>query len=63
MHLDLGNYDKVLELYDEDIRKDKTDDYRDISNATSVLLRLEFDGVDVGTRGDEPLDGVPRRVV
>ncbi len=56
MHLDLGNYDKVLELYDEDIRKDKTDDYRDISNATSVLLRLEFEGVDVGDRWQELSD-------
>jgi len=53
MHLELGNYDKVLELYDEDIRQDKTDDYRDISNATSVLLRLEFEGVDVGNRWQE----------
>ena len=56
MHLDLGNYDKVLELYDEDIRKDKTDDYRDISNATSVLLRLEFEGVNVGDRWQELSD-------
>lgn len=56
MHLYLGNYDKVLELYDEDIRKDKTDDYPDISNATSVLLRLEFEGVDVGNRWQELSD-------
>ncbi len=53
MHLELGNFDKVLELYDEQIRKDKTDDYRDISNATSVLLRLEFEGVEVGDRWEE----------
>ncbi|MEM9276970.1 MAG: tetratricopeptide repeat protein [Pseudomonadota bacterium] len=53
MHLDLGNYEKVLELYDEYIRKDKTDDYRDISNATSVLLRLEFEGVETGDRWEE----------
>ncbi|MEM7069106.1 MAG: tetratricopeptide repeat protein [Pseudomonadota bacterium] len=53
MQLDLGNYDKVLELYDEYIRKDKTDDYRDISNATSVLLRLEFEGIEVGDRWEE----------
>ncbi len=53
MHLDLGNYDKVLELYDENIRKDKTDDYRDISNATSVLLRLELEGIEVGNRWQE----------
>lgn len=53
MHLDLGNYDRVLELYDAEIRKDKTDDYRDIANATSVLMRLEFDGIDVGDRWQE----------
>jgi len=53
MYLDLGNYDKVLELYDEYIRKEKTDDYRDISNATSVLLRLEFEGIEVGDRWQE----------
>ncbi|MEM9332688.1 MAG: tetratricopeptide repeat protein [Pseudomonadota bacterium] len=53
MHLDLGNYEKVLELYDEYIRKDKTDDYRDISNATSVLLRLEFEGIETGNRWEE----------
>ncbi len=53
MHLDLGHFDTVLELYDENIRKDKTDDYRDISNATSVLLRLEFEGVETGDRWEE----------
>lgn len=53
MHLDLGNFEKVLELYDEHIRKEKTDDYRDISNATSILLRLEFEGIEVGDRWEE----------
>lgn len=53
MHLDLGQVDKVLELYDHEIRNDQTDDYRDISNATSLLMRLELDGVNVGDRWDE----------
>ncbi len=53
MHLELGEYDKVLELYDQKFRVDHTDDYRDISNATSALLRLEFEGVEVGNRWDE----------
>ncbi len=53
MHLDLGEYDKVFELYDTEIRLDKTDDYRDIANATSILMRLEFDGVNVGERWEE----------
>ncbi|MEM7469806.1 MAG: tetratricopeptide repeat protein [Pseudomonadota bacterium] len=53
MHLDLGEADTVLVLYDTEIRQDKTDDYRDISNATSLLSRLELDGIDVGDRWEE----------
>lgn len=53
MHLDLGQTDTVLDLYDTLIRADHTDDYRDISNATSLLMRLELEGVDVGNRWDE----------
>lgn len=53
MHLDLGQVDTVLALYDAEIRQDKTDDYRDISNATSLLSRLELEGVDVDDRWDE----------
>jgi hypothetical protein len=53
MHLDLGEYVAVLALYDADIRADKTDDYRDISNAASLLSRLELDGVEVGDRWEE----------
>lgn len=52
-YLDNGDYEKVLAFYDEDIRKDQTDDYRDISNATSLLVRLEAEGVDVGDRWEE----------
>lgn len=53
MHLDMGQHTDVLALYDTEIRADKTDDYRDISNATSLLSRLELDGVDVGNRWEE----------
>ena len=56
MHLDLGDIDVVLDLYDRQIRQDKTDDYRDISNATSLLSRLELDGVNVGDRWEELAD-------
>ncbi len=56
MHLDLGQIDQVIELYDQHIRKDKTDDYRDISNATSLLSRLELEGVNVGNRWEELAD-------
>lgn len=53
MQLDLGQIDEALALYDTEVRKDKTDDYRDISNATSLLMRLELEGVNVGNRWNE----------
>lgn len=56
MHLDMGNYAKALELYDRDIRADKTDDYRDIANAASLLSRLDLEGIDVGNRWTELAD-------
>ncbi len=56
MHLDQGHVDHVFALYDSEIRKDKTDDYRDISNATSLLSRMELEGIDVGNRWEELAD-------
>jgi tetratricopeptide (TPR) repeat protein len=53
MHLDLGEYDIALAQYDSEIRAEKTDDYRDVSNAASLLSRLELEGVDVGDRWEE----------
>ncbi len=53
MHLDQGEIDVVLDLYDREVRADKTDDYRDISNGTSLLMRLELEGVEVGNRWEE----------
>ncbi len=56
MLLELGRMDEALALYDTEIRAEKTDDYRDISNATSLLSRLELEGVDVGARWEELAD-------
>lgn len=61
MHLDQGEIDAVLDLYDTEIRRDHTDDFRDISNATSLLMRLELEGVDVGHRWAELADISERR--
>ncbi|MEL6977667.1 MAG: tetratricopeptide repeat protein [Pseudomonadota bacterium] len=52
-HLERGEHREVLRLYDEEIRQDRSDDYRDISNAASLLSRLEGEGVDVGDRWEE----------
>ncbi|MFP3921258.1 MAG: tetratricopeptide repeat protein [Dichotomicrobium sp.] len=61
-HLDSGDYADVLALYDDRVRCDRTDDYRDIANATSLLARLELEGVDVGGRWEELADIAERRV-
>ena len=56
MHLDIGDFGAALALYDTEIRREKTDDYRDIANATSLLARLELEGADVGDRWEEVAD-------
>jgi tetratricopeptide (TPR) repeat protein len=61
MHLDQGEIDSVFALYDHEIRQDKTDDFRDISNGTSLLMRLELEGHDVGDRWEELADISERR--
>jgi len=62
LHLDLGQHDTVLALYDARIREDRTDDYRDLANAASLLMRLELDGVPVGARWGELADLAEARV-
>ena len=52
-HLDRGEFDRVLELYDGKIRAEHTDDYRDIANGAAMLVRLEIEGIDVGGRWTE----------
>lgn len=52
-HLEQGDHAEVLRLYDTEIRAEHTDDYRDISNGASLLVRLELEGVDVGARWEE----------
>jgi len=52
-HLDRGDYDAVLALYDARVRPERTDDYRDVANGASMLTRLELEGIDVGERWEE----------
>ena len=61
LHMDRGENDIVLALYDRQIRVDRTDDYRDIANATSLLMRLELEGVNVGNRWNELADFAQNR--
>ncbi|MEO1206646.1 MAG: tetratricopeptide repeat protein [Pseudomonadota bacterium] len=48
--LEARDYDRVLALYDAEIRPSETDDFRDMANAVSILWRLEQEGVNVGAR-------------
>ncbi|MBU2089329.1 MAG: tetratricopeptide repeat protein, partial [Alphaproteobacteria bacterium] len=48
--LEAGDYDRVLALYDAEVKVDENGFYLDVQNAASLLLRLEFCGVDVGDR-------------
>jgi tetratricopeptide (TPR) repeat protein len=45
--------DEALSIYDEEIRTVRTDDYRDVANAASLLRRLELRGVAIEARWDE----------
>jgi hypothetical protein len=61
-HLALGDSAAALALYDAKVRPARTDDYRDISNAGSLLWRLARAGCDVGARWDELADLAARRI-
>jgi hypothetical protein len=50
LHLERGDHERVLHLYDREVCPTPTDDFRDMANAVSLLWRLERLGVDVGPR-------------
>ncbi len=53
-YVELEDFDRVLTLYDEQVRSDtKSDEYLDICNAASLLWRLQERGVEVGDRFTE----------
>ncbi len=52
-HLERRAHDRVLALYDEAIRAEPTEDFRDVANAASLLWRLGQEGVAVGDRWSE----------
>lgn len=69
LHLELGERDAVLELYDRKFRnldspltKAIPDLYIDMQNAASMLWRLEQAGVDVGQRWIELADKAAERI-
>ncbi|MEM9683366.1 MAG: tetratricopeptide repeat protein [Pseudomonadota bacterium] len=56
-HLELEEFDAILDLYDGEVRADtESADYLDMSNAVALLWRLEEAGADVGDRWTELAD-------
>lgn len=47
-HLTQGRFDAALDLFDREIYPNPSGFYLDIQNGVSLLVRLEFQGVDVG---------------
>lgn len=60
--MERGETAEVLRLYDEEIRAEPTDDYRDIANGAALLARLDYAGVDVGGRWEELAEKAEGRV-
>jgi len=60
-HLELERYDEVLELYDNELRKEQTDCYSDLQNAVALLWRLHLRGIDLGDRWVELADKCEQR--
>ncbi len=61
--LERGDFDAVLHLYDEAVRRDKESDfYLNLVNCASLLWRLAFQGVDVGDRWEELADMCESRI-
>jgi hypothetical protein len=60
-HLDLGQIERVLELYDTHIRGNRSDVVLDLIDASAMLWRLYLRGVDVGGRWAEIADTWERR--
>jgi hypothetical protein len=52
-HLDAGQTERVLELYDRNIRPTSTQNPLEMIDASAMLWRLECRGIDVGARWQE----------
>lgn len=59
-HLNRGERQEALRLYDEQLWDPNSEDYLDLANDISLLQRLEFAGVDVGERWQALADKVER---
>jgi len=61
-HLHLGQGDAALAAYDDRVRAERSEDFRDVANAASLLWRLAAQGVPVGARWEELADIAESRI-
>ncbi len=61
-HLHLGQTEAALALYDARVRAERSEDFRDVANAASLLWRLAAQGVPVGARWEELADIAEARI-
>ncbi|ODN72603.1 hypothetical protein A6302_00095 [Methylobrevis pamukkalensis] len=61
LHLERGDHERVLQIYDDEVRPQQTDDFRDMANAISLLWRLEQSGLHVGDRWTDIAEIASRR--
>lgn len=52
-HLERGEFDRALTLYDEHIRAEQSDDVADLIDAAALLWRMHIGGVEAGARWAE----------
>jgi tetratricopeptide (TPR) repeat protein len=61
LHIERGDHERAVSLYDDEVRPRPSDDFRDMANAVSLLWRLELSGVQVGERWGELAEIAHRR--
>ncbi|MGV2114075.1 tetratricopeptide repeat protein [Agrobacterium salinitolerans] len=61
LHLERGDHDRVLQIYDDEVRPQQTDDFRDMANAVSLLWRMQQSGIHVGSRWMDAAEIANRR--
>lgn len=61
LHLERGDHDRVLQIYDDEVRPQQTDDFRDMANAVSLLWRMQQSGIHVGNRWMDAAEIANRR--
>ncbi len=61
MHWGLGDFEKVLSIYDNELWDPESDEYADLCNNAALLIRLEYVGVEVGDRWSNLYEKVKAR--